>query len=148
MSDVEGILTFNGYYAEDVRYFRKVDDQAQREHVDEKLQITLSPVFDFGVAVDPNDPHEANVILSVEFKEEDNLLLPFYLLARIRGFFTVTDGSADPSVCDRIFRVNAVAVLFPYLRSLVSDITSKCDYLSPIILPTINVTKLFEKMKR
>jgi len=36
--------------------------------------------------------------------------------------------------------------LFPYLRSIVSDITSKGSD-TPIILPTINIVALFNKLK-
>ncbi len=38
---------------------------------------------------------------------------------------------------------NGSAILFPYLRSIVTDITSKGKH-SPIVLPTLNFYKLIE----
>lgn len=43
-------------------------------------------------------------------------------------------------------KVNGVTILFPYLRSLVSDLTSKGSE-PPIILPTINVAEMVKDIK-
>ena len=39
--------------------------------------------------------------------------------------------------------LNAFAILFPYLRSVITDITKAS--LIPIVLPTINIQNLLEK---
>ena len=39
--------------------------------------------------------------------------------------------------------MNAFAILFPYLRSVITDITKAS--LIPIVLPTINIQNLLEK---
>ena len=45
------------------------------------------------------------------------------------------------------WETNAIAIMFPYLRSMVSMITSSSGR-EPIILPTMNVAKLFEKIDK
>jgi preprotein translocase subunit SecB len=44
------------------------------------------------------------------------------------------------------YKVNGVAILFPYLRSLISDMTSKGSE-TPIILPTINVAAMLKDVE-
>lgn len=43
-----------------------------------------------------------------------------------------------------VWERNALSILFPYLRGIVSTITSLSGH-EPIILPTININKLFAK---
>lgn len=52
------------------------------------------------------------------------------------GFFEEESEGIDLSA-------NAVAILFPYVRSLISDLTSKGSD-DPIILPPINVNSMLE----
>lgn len=49
-----------------------------------------------------------------------------------------------PSGWQERWEANAIAIMFPYLRSLVSMITSNSGR-PPIILPTMNIASLFEK---
>lgn len=60
------------------------------------------------------------------------------------GIFTLDTDSGIPSdsqyiknLCER----NTLSILFPYLRSIVSDLSLKAN-MSPIILPTINILAL------
>ncbi len=132
-------LRFSGYYVEELKYNRK-------DEVDDKNgKITLSPDFDVVVVTDPEDFHQANVFISVEFKDEDNGYLPFYLYAGIRGFFEIV-GDMDEPACNDMYEVNATAILFPYLRAIVTNLSSGNDH-PPIVLPAINIKKYMEHKK-
>lgn len=50
------------------------------------------------------------------------------------------------SVTANMFEKNAISIMFPYIRSEVTLLTSQPNF-KPIILPTINVNALFEKIK-
>ena len=57
----------------------------------------------------------------------------------LRGFFTIgEDGSEE-------ILLNAFAILFPYVRSLITEI-SRYSSIIPIIIPTINITKAIEDL--
>ncbi|KDR96807.1 preprotein translocase subunit SecB [Peptoclostridium litorale DSM 5388] len=60
----------------------------------------------------------------------------------IKGNFTVNEGMGDDEKL-RLISVNASAILFPYLRSLVSLVTSQLDY-EKIILPVMNFHAMFD----
>ncbi len=72
---------------------------------------------------------------------EDNF--PFFLKVELVGIFSYdTDLSEDQ--CTRMLNVNGTAILFPYLRSLISMITTLCS-IPPVIIPTINIGKLISQ---
>ncbi|WP_187331134.1 protein-export chaperone SecB, partial [Lactiplantibacillus plantarum] len=46
---------------------------------------------------------------------------------------------------DTLIKKNAVAILYPYVRSLVSGITNASNQFPALILPTINVAQLLDE---
>lgn len=61
---------------------------------------------------------------------------PFHLTVEISALFTFH--SEDKDSIDSLICTNAVAILFPYLRSTLTTITGTTGF-PPIILPTINI---------
>ena len=53
------------------------------------------------------------------------------------GFFETENGESDK------FIKNAIAILYPYVRALISTYTANAN-INPLILPAINVNKLIE----
>ncbi|MDE9829222.1 protein-export chaperone SecB [Staphylococcus delphini] len=45
---------------------------------------------------------------------------------------------------DEILKVNGTAILFPYIRTLISSLTSLDDSTEHVLLPAINVKSMFE----
>nr|WP_275086785.1 protein-export chaperone SecB [Staphylococcus delphini] len=45
---------------------------------------------------------------------------------------------------DEILKVNGTAILFPYIRTLISSLTSFDDSTEHVLLPAINVKSMFE----
>lgn len=45
---------------------------------------------------------------------------------------------------DEILKVNGTAILFPYIRTLISSLTSLDDSIEHVLLPAINVKSMFE----
>lgn len=69
---------------------------------------------------------------------EDNDKYPFYMSVSIRGFFTIENNDENIN-----FEPNAIAILYPYIRSIVSTYTAEANIM-PLILPVVNVNKLLE----
>lgn len=76
-----------------------------------------------------NSPYYLNVIVNGQFGSEDNLK-------------EVTD-----DVMEKILKANTVAILFPYVRSIVTTITATAN-VPPVILPPINTYKMLEDSER
>lgn len=43
---------------------------------------------------------------------------------------------------EKYLKTNAVAILFPYLRQVVTTLTATSNIMQPIILPTVNISQL------
>lgn len=69
---------------------------------------------------------------------------PFELNVSIVGIFTSMD--LDDDRFRRMLDVNGTAILFPFLRSAVADITKTAN-LNNLLLPLINVHKFLEREK-
>ena len=58
-----------------------------------------------------------------------------------------TDNDIDDQLKEDLAEINSVAILFPYVRALVSNYTALAN-VSPLILPPINVIKYMEEKKK
>ena len=67
-------------------------------------------------------------------KDED---IPFKISSSMEGNFSLESPS-------EIYLPNAIAILFPYLRSFISTITAQSG-MPPFILPTFNILALLEQ---
>jgi len=76
------------------------------------------------------------VTLSISITVKDIYTLNLSMV----GIFNIDDTELSKS---SLLEKNAVAILFPYLRSQITLLTSQ-PAMSPIILPTININTLFE----
>lgn len=71
-----------------------------------------------------------------------NKLSEFQVEVTCEGIFGV---SGDSSVIGKsLIERNAIAIMFPYVRSQITLITA-CPGFQPIVLPPINIIKLFEE---
>ena len=83
------------------------------------------------------------------FKDAVKRGYPFEMNVVLKGYFSmVSEGKIDIS----IFETNAIAILFPYLRALVSSYTANAN-VTPVLLPAMNINeyirrKLFYGYKR
>lgn len=70
------------------------------------------------------------------------------LKVSLRGLFEVESSTnlEEDTETQELCEKNTLAILFPYLRSSVSDISLKAN-IDPIILPTINIVALVEDSK-
>lgn len=64
---------------------------------------------------------------------------PFYIDVELTGYFEL-EGEDDISK----YEANAIAIMYPYLRAIVSNYTSSAN-VSPVILPAINVNAMLKR---
>lgn len=97
--------------------------------------------FDINNVTNVNkEKNEMNIALSVSIFEgqED---APFYMKVKITGYFELV-GEDDINK----FEANAIAIMYPYLRAIVSTYTASAN-VSPVILPAINVNAMLKNKK-
>ena len=97
---------------------------------------------DFGhqVAVKNNEARVSlRCMLFRKAKKEEK---PFHLEVQMTGIFEFQT-ELEGEELNNILRQQAINILFPYLRALISNITGNTG-LPPIILPLINVNQLIQ----
>lgn len=130
----EVILQFLNYRVEKMSY-------SINPFYNEGEKSNIFPKLAFHIIQSPDDENMFNVIIGAKYDKNHNF--PFISEAVIRGFFRTSEGLENK---EKTMIVNASAIMYPYLRALISDITSKSE-ICPIILPTMNFIKSFPENK-
>ncbi len=135
--DIKSNLRFINYVVNEIRF--KYNDQFKMESVKIDFNVKKNIAYN-------EQNNSAVVTLDVNVFDhcvENNYPFSFYV--RVSGFFEVTNlESKDEKM---LIEANAIAILFPYVRSLISSFTVNAN-VSPLILPPINVLKLFQKEQK
>ncbi|MGK0576779.1 protein-export chaperone SecB [Macrococcus capreoli] len=126
-------LNFLKYEVEEIVY--KVNTLIEVE------EDSLNPELICNVMHPKNDNSKFIVKLGLEFGDESLDNTNSYLRCVVAGVF-------EQGVASEFdLTPNAIAILFPYLRSIISDITSKGSR-TPIILPPINVHEFLNNAEK
>lgn len=117
------VLTLNHLIFDNMRFERK------------GFANKKAPKFQFGFDFETREDQE--FIVHVEVRGKKSKEYKFKVTAS--GYFTL-HGSSDQ---DLMMRQNAVAILFPYIRSQISLLTAQPET-TPIVLPPMNIAQLVE----
>ncbi|MFA6866752.1 MAG: protein-export chaperone SecB [Clostridia bacterium] len=129
------ILKLNKYSVKNINYEINTDFYAEPG-----AQINIAPTFTRNIT--KIDNNNAIVSLSIKInKTKGNA--PFSINIEVEGRFEL-DNWENPDLI-QLMEDNTIAILFPYLRSLVTMVTSNTSSTQPYILPIINITALFKK---
>jgi preprotein translocase subunit SecB len=66
---------------------------------------------------------------------------PFEIEVAITGYFDISENEGNID-----FEPNAIAILYPYIRAIISTYTSSANVM-PVILPAINVNAVLKNQK-
>lgn len=125
ISEARSILTLNQTIIDKLSFERFSDDVTK---IDEEGQVTFNrsvkQLEEFKVRV------SLGVLISAESKYE--------IKAQISGIFSISE---DSVLGRKVLANNTVAILFPYLRSQLTLLTSQPGF-EPIILPVMNINAL------
>lgn len=103
----------------------------------------IEEIMDFDYNIKAFNDVEKEVTLILEIGNTNKL--PYRLKLNLTGLFEfeVESNNLDNEKIERLFKQNAIAILFPYARALVSNYTSVSN-LAPFNIPAINIIKLLE----
>lgn len=100
-----------------------------KETSDVNIKIDITP----RVFIPANSNNRFKIVMTVDLSAED-----YFNLSVIGvGSFEITDPEIDAKTRKSFINANSTAIMFPYVRSFISTLTSNIGtVLSPIILPT------------
>lgn len=135
--DKRGVITFLDYKVNNIEF--KNNDDYNGEEVD--IDFDVSAHYHIS-----DDGEEMIVVLNTNiFEPKAGKIYPFRMSVEIEGYFRSNFGEEEQEIGK--YGKNAVAILFPYVRALVSSFTANAN-VTPLILPTVNVNKLLEKQEQ
>lgn len=132
MAEYESILKFESYFVDEITFKRNNKF---------KLDITNPPRVEFNIKKSKIENGNNMIIrLFVHiFKDAENNNYPFEMKVSITGIFEVSDTSGKFD-----FEPNAIAILYPYVRSIVSNYTVNAN-IGAVVLPAINVNEMLRQ---
>jgi len=89
------------------------------------------------------DVNSVKITLSAQIFAEDNSITVSVVMV---GLFHVIQSDLPEDIKKQMVETNTIAIMFPYLRSQISLITTQPGML-PIIIPTININALVQENK-
>ncbi|MEW6574187.1 MAG: protein-export chaperone SecB [Bacillota bacterium] len=118
--------------------------------VNEEFKPTEKVKLDFDINADVLVEDAAQqisrvVLTCVVFKNYRRANKPFRLKVSVSGEFQFKEKVSDADLRE-FSEINAVAVLFPYLRAVVTGVTAAANQ-PPLILPLINVYEFMRRKK-
>jgi len=136
MNVIQSSLEFIGYKVLKASYISKMDD------LESGTEINLHPTFTRAIKDLGDDKYSLRLGVIIGAKEEETPV-PFYAEAEIEGEFSIK----SKEDIYPIIKMNAVAIMFPYLRSTLSMLTALMN-IDPIVLPVINLVQMFENEEK
>lgn len=126
----EPVIVFNGYEIQHYRFERK-----KQNNVEQKKEDPLSVSVESGTT---DDLEHGRISIQVLYD------LPEVAIdIKVSGYFDINVAEKPEKISEYLV-VNGTAIVFPYVRSMVSMLSS-LDSENSIILPTINTTNFLEK---
>ncbi len=134
MKDAVSVLRFHTYSVDEMVYRRNYDFFSSEQEIELDFHLEAKAILS-----DEND--KSIIILTCEIFSDDfeKNNVPFYLKTTVRGFFTCSE---EVNIED--FQFHGMAILLPYVRSIITSFTAQSG-INPVILPPINVYKVFGK---
>jgi preprotein translocase subunit SecB len=120
---------FKGITTEELSY------KLNRVRIEPQQRLDIKPQFSRQVRKANDNPHLIFVALGVKIASTEEEPKPFDINVTIVGVFEL--GEDVNAQQEREFVIEATGMLYPYLRSMVTNLTAQA-YITPLNLPIIN----------
>jgi preprotein translocase subunit SecB len=101
-------------------------------------EFRILPEFSVSLSEPENEIYK--VQLSVSIKSSEEKPQPFDLNVTMIGRFSIQMDNEDEVLKQTLLRDNTVAIMFPFVRSIVASLTVAAN-IPPLLLPVINVSE-------
>ena len=129
MEKYQSVLRFIRYEVNEIYFKNNANFKLNKDGTPIDLKIIPT--------VDIEDKNMNITLQIVIFEGAEQTNKPFEMKVNITGYF-MAEGCNPETL-----KANAIAILDPYVRAIVSTYTANAN-ITPLILPTINVNKLIE----
>ncbi len=124
-------LKFNGYVVKTIEFIKN-------ESSSTNIRVDIGKKFNY----DEKYPNKFSVGLKITLGDKDpDTTSPFYLCVELLGEFEVVESEIDK--VRQFAEINAVSILFPYARALITTITANAN-IPPVVLPPMNIAGMME----
>lgn len=133
---MSAVIEFQNFRLMDLNYSTKNASTNEEEVKKSSLRVNVG-------TTDVDKDNNAQLELEVHISDAgENYIREIKMV--ILGVFKINDVDSYTSDIEQILRVNGTAIMMPYIRSLMSSITSFDDSTDHILLPTMNVQEMFD----
>jgi preprotein translocase subunit SecB len=130
MENLKSVLIFEKYVVNKVEFIRNENYNAEEKT---KIQFAIKK------QAKKNDNKMEITLCTTVFENAKDNNYPFEMNVEITGFFAIESEDKEINL-----EPNAVAILYPYIRAIVSTYTANAN-VNALILPPINVNNLFKE---
>lgn len=131
-------LRFNNYLVKNINFVLNDNYETYEE-----LELDLK--FNHEIELDYEGKKAIIILECVVFDKYVEYNYPFKLETGLVGFFDFDTDLLEDEI-KNLLEVNGTAILFPYLRTLISTITTNAC-IPPLIIPTMNISKMIKNHK-
>lgn len=117
-------------------YFDRLEFQREKEILSDELSVKFEKSVD---AMEGNNKYRVILQCTIEDKKYNSLRI----FASMVGIFECH--SEDTGLLNTLINENTIAIMFPFLRSQISLLTTQPD-MSPVILPPMNINSLLSEL--
>ncbi len=139
MDKVKSFLTFHNYFIDELIFKRNLSYQKEIDADVVKGNFNIEYH-----STDEKNKLKVSVTTQLfddSFSEEKN---PFFLYLTVSGLFEFSqDEKVGKKLADKVLKANSIAILYPYIRSIITNITASAN-IPPVIMPPINTYKLID----
>ena len=125
-------LTLKNYIVKTMNFSINEDFQFNQDE-----NINVNPEFKRQIRKVDDDTAVVNLKFCINNEKKD---MPFSMEVDIEGLFHLENWEQPEQL--PMITLNAIAILFPYLRSIISMVTANAN-ISPYVLPVMNISALF-----
>lgn len=134
MSDNAGVISFLDYRVVNVE-FKLNEEFNWKEEIDLEINVESDRVIS-------DDGKQMVIVLKIHLFEDEIENYPFTMFVELHGLFELSDEADEKNV--KQYYTNALAILYPYARAIVSNYTANAN-IEPVILPTVNIAKMINR---
>lgn len=129
----------------------------------DKLQILSEKLVELSFSLNPNiskdkenkgvepifnmfhsyENGELTVDLSVDINQN---ILPFFVYVKYSGVFSLGNKDYTDEQLKRVATINCAAILFPFVREIIANVTRRGRF-NPLILPPMNFVEIYENIE-
>lgn len=119
-------------------------DYKRNDNFKDNTQPTISNEFNVSYNID-EEGNTASLTMEIKVGGTDSDESPFYVYIKIEGMFSYNLDEDEKDIgFKKLLLKNCAAILYPYLRNIVSTITNISNEYPAYILPTINIGAVIE----